>query len=135
MITSPIIFAGLNYATRKSITNKIDRSKKKVEVSQEINQHFDIICEKIKELYGVSKEQILSKSRRAEYVFPRQLISFILWEKYERHYSIDAIIGTLINRDRATARHGHKVITNLLTYCKKTQAEINKFENLNSWKN
>jgi len=72
---------------------------------------IDAIIEIICTGEGISKEELIKKSRDVELVFTRQLILYFC---HELKLGSDKYIGSMIGKDHATVWHSVKVINNYI---------------------
>jgi len=72
--------------------------------------------------YGVSIEELLSKSRSQRFSFPRQIAMYMLREESE--LSLPKIGELLGGRDHTTVMYGHEKITDLLETDKNLRRKI-----------
>jgi len=72
---------------------------------------IDAIIEIICTGEGISKEELIKKSRDVELVFTRQLILYFC---HELKLGSDKYIGSMIGKDHATVLHSVKVIKNYI---------------------
>ena len=80
------------------------------------------VLEKTATYYRVSLHELKGKSRRAEIVFPRQVVMYFL--RKELHLQLEAIGSFLGGRDHTTIMHGiEKIETLLATHDTKTGQE------------
>jgi len=79
-------------SVKKHLQDLIEEPRRKITVEKIINE----VCE----FYNVSKKEILSKSRKKEYVLPRQVIMYLLRE--ELNLSLPSIGVKLGNKDHTT---------------------------------
>lgn len=77
---------------KKALKDIIEEPKKRLSPAK--------IIEKVCDFYGVSKKEILSKSRKKEFVFPRQVTMYLLRE--ETNLSLPSIGVKIGNKDHTT---------------------------------
>ncbi len=82
---------------------------------------YEEILSTIERMFSVSREEILSKSRRGPVNFARQ-IGMYLARTFTNH-SLEEI-GKLFKRDHATVRHAHQKISEILCGCSSKRYEI-----------
>ena len=94
----------LGMVTQEVIKNnrQINHEMKMKMLLPTINESADEIVNGVCEASGVTIEQIKSKSRKREIVIARQIIQFMIAEKYkESNVEINhKLIGEKVNRDR-----------------------------------
>lgn len=82
-----------------------------------------IVCE----YFGVTKYQIMQKSRDVEFCRPRQIIMYF-YRKYTK-YSLEKI-SMMFNKDHATVVHSCKTINNLIDTEKEFAFKIKELDKL-----
>lgn len=93
---------------KKSIFNYDIENKRKAKASIDADLFIDVMCKE----YGITKDQLLGPSRKAQLAYVRHVIMYILKESYGLSYP--AIGKKLGNRDHTTIIHGHQKIEKLL---------------------
>lgn len=78
---------------------------------------LDTVCQ----VCGVSKKEIMSRSRQKEIASARQILMYLLKEELEMSYPA---IGKFFQRDHSTALHGHKSIQKKLEKNPKLKQKI-----------
>jgi len=83
------------------------RSSKVIKIKNDIQVDLEILLDCVCEVFGVTIAQLASKSRVADFVYPRHIFSYI---------AVNEGLGTLKNiasfvgdRDHTTIMHSHKV--------------------------
>lgn len=92
---------------------------------REIDKLFDCIKEK----YSVSKEQLISSSRKKELVIARKTFMNILFEVFELEDGmLQEDISSVVNRDRTSFTYHRKEHLNFYGKYKKYKEEYNSFK-------
>ena len=106
------IFAGLNKPERnKSIRNP--------DLSELLNQVIRVT--------GIPLENIMSKSRKREFVYPRHIFCYIA--NRTNRFTQQEMVEKLNRVNHATAINGITKIKGFLDYDKSVIADINEFDN------
>lgn len=110
----PYLFAGLNYPTR----NLLGASGKPATVQ---------ILNVVSDVFGLSVDQIVSKSRKREIVWARQCAMYLLRKTLQMTLTD---IAKELNRDHATVMHGVKNWANQMQYEDTLRLHIKVLEKL-----
>jgi len=91
------------------------------------NQRRDQIMDLISEHFGISKEVIVSKTRKREIVYPRQIIAFLLHATTTlTFYEISIFLG---GKEHTVALHSVRTIQNLMDSDEKIKEEVEYLRN------
>lgn len=80
------------------------------------------VLETVCQTCGITKTEILSRSRQKEIALARHILMFLLKEELEMSYPA---IGKLFKRDHTTALHGHKSILKKIKENSKINQKVN----------
>ncbi|HPI31110.1 MAG TPA: helix-turn-helix domain-containing protein [Bacteroidales bacterium] len=80
----------------------------------------DYIIARVCEKFGMTREQLTARTRKREIAEPRQVAMYIL-----RGLGLSyAQVGSIFNKDHATAVYAKKHIENMLTYDRDFKAKV-----------
>lgn len=103
-------FAGLPIRERNLIKENL--SKREHRASLINTQSLEFIFDEIVNYFNLPKEQIRSRSRKRQVVFPRQVFAYVA---HHYTYSTLGLIGMYMgDRDHATALHATRTIESLI---------------------
>lgn len=112
---SPYIYPGLE-VTEESTALKLGRRIKNVLIA-------------VREMTGLTEDEILARTRRRDIVHARQLLIYALRKKYNHSWSE---IGRKIGYDHTTIIHNYNTVSDYLSYNDEIQNDIKLlFQKLN----
>lgn len=93
-------------------------------------KEIDKLFEKVSQKFGITKEQIISRSRKTEVVMARRYFMNILFEMFEeKDKMIHSEISAPIKRDRTSFIHNRKEHLNHYQGYKSYRQEYDAFKN------
>lgn len=135
---------GIYNYVKQNLRNEIDDLKQAVLIHEveryreeiaghlrhDVQDWIDAVCEQ----FGTKMEYLISKSRKREYVTPRQIIQWGLVKGVIPNKLSLTAIGGLVNRDHATALHSRKTIDQLLDTDQQLREDIMQIINRFGWR-
>lgn len=87
----------------------------------------DVIINGVVDYFDITREEILSKTRRKDISYPRQILMYLLREELDLTYpTIGSVLG---GRDHSTVMHAHTKIKETLEYDAPLEQEIRTLRN------
>ena len=83
-----------------------------MDYSKDFNKELDELLNNINSFFGVNKDSLISKTRKANIVVARQIFAYCLRKKFHLSFPV---IGDILNRDHTTIIHACDKVEELLT--------------------
>lgn len=114
------------------LIHEVERYREEIagHLRHDVQDWIDAVCD----TFETKMEYLISKSRKREFVTPRQVILWGLVKGVVPNKLSLTAIGALVNRDHATALHSRKAIDNLLDTDQQLREDIMQLVNQFGWR-